>query len=409
MRRGEGGLKLDTVLPPFDHHSSDHLDLWIAQTDAVRAEGPVAWTPANGGHWLVVGYAAVKAAALDWRTFSSFHDVTGECPAAQGIGIPPLAFPLILSESDPPLSSQRRKLELPHFRTAMIRRWEPVVQANVEASLSSVGSVGCADLFMDFAMPVVAKTTMELVGVNMDRWHEFTLAVHEGGQGIGADPTGDMERVHSMLRDLARERRRQPRSDIVSALVGGEVAGQLLSDEEVVSMLSALVLGGFDTTAALVTSALIWLSDNRQDHDRLVSDPTLLQNAVEEFLRFFPSAIGVGRNVTRDVELGGRALATGDRVFLSWAAANRDPAVFEDPHEVRLARPNAARHLSFGVGGHHCLGADLARLIAAISIRTVLQRLPDYRVDRTGLIRFASPGVVVGWSKVPARFTPVPG
>jgi cytochrome P450 len=409
MRGGKERVIDQAVLPPFDHHSPEHSDLWVAQTDSVRAEGAVAWTPANGGHWFVVGYPEVRAAALDWRTFSSFHDITGLCPAAQGIGIPPLAFALILSESDPPLSTQRRKLELPHFRTTNIRQWGPVVESNVENSLASIGPAGCADLFADFAMPVVARTTMELVGIDLDRWREFTLAVHHGGQGIGDDPTGDMERVHSMLGELARERRRQPRADIVSALVGGEVEGRALSDEEVVSMLSALVLGGFDTTASIVASALIWLSDNRRDHQRLVSDRAFLQNAVDEFLRFFPSAVGVGRNVMVDVELGGQLLAAGDRVFLSWAAANRDPAVFEDPHQVRLDRPNAGRHLSFGVGGHLCLGAELARLITANAISTLLQRLPDYSVDRRELVRYASPGVVVGWSKVPARFTPVAG
>jgi cytochrome P450 len=395
------------MLPPFDHHAPDHLDVWTAQTDAARAEGGVAWTAANGGYWFVVGYAEVRAAALDWRTFSSLHDVTGECPEARGIGIPPLAFPLILSESDPPLSTQRRKLEVPHFRAAAIAQWEPVVQANVDDTLASIAPFGSADLFSDFAMPVVARTTMELVGIELDRWKEFTLAVHHGGQGIGADPTGDMERVHAMLAELARERRRRPRSDLISDLVRGVVADQPLSDEEVVSMLSALVLGGFDTTASIVTSALIWLSDNRHDHGRLVSDPAFLQNAVNEFLRVFPSAVGVGRNVLRDAELGGRMLAAGDRVFLSWAAANRDPAVFEDPHKVQLDRPNAGRHLSFGVGGHLCLGADLARSICALSIRTILERLPDYSVHRAGLVRYASPGVVVGWANVPAHFTRV--
>ena len=399
--------ELAVMLPPFDHHAPDHLDLWTAQSDAVRAEGGVAWTTANGGHWFVVGYAEVRSAALDWRTFSSHHDVTGECPEARGIGIPPLAFPLILSESDPPLSTQRRKLELPHFRTAAIAPWEPVVQANVDDSLAAVGPIGSADLFSDFAMPVVARTTMELVGIELDRWQEFTLAVHHGGQGIGADPAGDMERVHSMLGELARERRRHPRADIISDLVRGQVAGRPLSDDEVVSMLSALVLGGFDTTASILASALIWLSDNRQDHGRLVADPAFLRNAVDEFLRVFPSAVGVGRNVFRDVELGGRSLAAGDRVFLSWAAANRDPAVFEDPHKVRLDRSNASRHLSFGVGGHLCLGAELARLICAVSIRTMLTRLPDYAVHRADLVRYASPGVVVGWAKVPAHFAPL--
>ena len=167
------------------------------------------------------------------------------------------------------------------------------------------------------------------------------------------------------------------------------------------------MFGGFDTTAGLVTSALIWLDDHRDDHARLVAEPAFLENAVEEFLRVFPSALGVGRNVMRDVELGGRTLSEGDRVFLSWAAANRDPSVFDDPHEVRLDRPNAARHCSFGVGGHLCLGADLARRIAAVSIRELIGRFPGYRIDHAGLVRYASPGVVVGWANVPASVGPL--
>ena len=192
------------TLPPFDHHAPEHMSVWIAQTDAMRAEGPVGWTPANGGHWVVVGHAEVKRAALDWQTFSSWHDITGECPMARGIGLPPLAFPLILSESDPPLSTERRKLELPFFRAAEMQRWTPVVQTHVDEHLLRIGERGAADLFLEYAMPVVAKTTMELVGVGLDRWEEFTLSAHHGAQGTAPDPQAELDRVHGMLADLAR-------------------------------------------------------------------------------------------------------------------------------------------------------------------------------------------------------------
>ncbi len=385
----------------FDHHSADHLDRWETATAALRAECPIGWTSAHGGFWVVVGYDAVREVARDPRTFSAGHDVTGRDPIARGIGIPPLDFPLILSESDPPLSTERRNLELPFFRAAQIRKWEPVVQDQVDACIRQMRSGDRADLFRDLAMPVVARTTLELVGVDADRWPDFSLAAHDDGWDDKARAAA-MARVHEMLLHLADRRRAEPGRDITTALVQGRVGGCPLGDEEILSMLSVLVFGGFDTTAGLVTSGLIWLSRHRDVHPRLLAEPAVLGNAVEEFLRVFPSSLGVARNVTRDVVFEGQHLSRGDRVFLSWAAANRDPAVFHDPDSVLIDRPNASRHVSFGFGGHHCLGSELARLIAVLTIRSVLADLPDFRVDDDGLVRYRSPGTVVGWSKAPA-------
>lgn len=393
---------MKTPLPPFDHHAPDHHALWTAQTDAMRAEGPVGWTDANGGHWIAVGYEAVRAAAMNWQDFSSLHDVTGGCPYARGIGIPPFEFPLILSESDPPFQTQLRLLEIPFFQPSKIRGREAIVQGHIDACLDAMAGRGESDLFRDYAMPLVAKTTMEIVGIDLARWSDFTLALHHGATGPSFDLTADIDRVHAMLLDLVRERRREPRGDIASALVQGQAGGRSLADEEALSMLSALVLGGFDTTSALITSGLIWLAANRSVHAALLADPALMMNAADEFLRLWAPSLGGGRNLTRDLEFGGRRMAAGDRILLSWAAANRDPTIFEAPHDVRLDRPNASRHFTFGVGPHRCLGSELARLIGRMAIRAVLDRFPEYAVRMDGLVRYRSKGFVVGWSSVPA-------
>jgi len=394
---------MNALLPPFDHHAAYHRELWMAQTDAMRAEGPVGWTDANGGHWVIVGHEAVREAALNWKVFSAWHDPTGACPYAKGIGIPPFAFPLILSESDPPVSTERRMLEMPFFRPAIIQAREPVVRRHADACLDALAGRPQVDLFRDFAMPVAAKTTMEIVGVDLDRWTEFTLKSHQGGTGPSFDLAADIDRVHAMLLDLVRERRRAPGDDIASALVQGTVAGQPLRDEEALSMLSALVLGGFDTTSSMITGALVWLDDHREAHGRLVADAALMANAADEFLRVTTPSLGGARNLTRDFEFHGRRMAKGQRALLCWAAANRDPTVFEAPHQVRLDRPNAARHVTFGFGPHRCLGADLARLIGRVAIPALLARYPDYKVRRSGLAPYQSPGgFVLGWAAVPA-------
>jgi cytochrome P450 len=202
---------------------------------------------------------------------------------------------------------------------------------------------------------------------------------------------------------LVRERRDAPRTDIASALVTGEVEGHKLRDEEALSMLSALVLGGFDTVASLISSGLLWLDQNRTCHPDLLSDDSLLANAVQEFLRMWPPSLGGGRNVMGDTVLGGQRLGDGDRIFLSWAAANRDPDVFSMPHEVRLDRANAAQNLTFGAGPHRCLGLELARLTAKLALRAILDRAPDFRIRREGVARYRSRGFVAGWAAVPAR------
>ncbi len=393
---------MNTGADRFDIHAADHMDRWVAQTDAMRRHGPVGWTDANGGYWVVMGYEAASLAAKNWQTFSARHDPTGQDPRARGIGIPPYAFPLILSESDPPRQTRLRLLEIPFFHPSRIRAQIEVVQRHIDHCIDAMADKAEVDLFRDYAMPVVALTTMALVGIDIAHWQDYTLGLHHGERGPDFDLASDTDRVHAMLLDLVRERRAAPRADIASALVTGKVEGQALRDEEALSMLSALVLGGFDTVASLITSGLLWLDQNRASHADLLSDDALLANAVHEFLRLWPPSLGGGRNVMLDTELAGCRLADGDRIFLSWAAANRDPDLFADPHAVRLDRANADQNLTFGAGPHRCLGMELGRLTGRLAIRSILERYPGYRIRREGVVRYRSKGFVAGWSAMPA-------
>ena len=390
----------------FDIHAADHMDRWVAQTDAMRRRGPVAWTDANGGYWVVIGYEAASRAAKDWAVFSARRDPTGQDPRARGIGIPPYAFPLILSESDPPRQTQLRLLEIPFFHPSKVRAQVEVIQRHIDSCLAALAGKDEVDLFRDYAMPVVALTTMALVGIDIARWQDYTLGLHHGASGPDFDLGADTDRIHAMLLDLVRERRATPQADIASALVTGTVQGEKLRDDEALSMLSALVLGGFDTVSSLITSALLWLDEDRSCHADLLSDEALLANAVHEFLRLWPPSLGGGRNVMQNVELGGCVLADGDRIFLSWAAANRDPDVFPDPHAVRLDRGNASQNLTFGAGPHRCLGMELGRLTARLAIRAILERFPAYRIQRERVLHYRSKGFVAGWAAMPTVLDP---
>jgi cytochrome P450 len=167
-------------------------------------------------------------------------------------------------------------------------------------------------------------------------------------------------------------------------------------------MLSALTFGGFDTTASTALASLIWLDSNRAEHERLIDDQSYLRNAVEELLRVFTPSPGVTRNATCDAQIGGRTVRKGERVYCWNAGANRDPSKFEDPERVELGRANASHHLAYSGGRHRCLGASLGSLELQITLRTILERFPHYRIDHANVVRYPSFASIHGFKSVPA-------
>lgn len=149
-----------------------------------------------------------------------------------------------------------------------------------------------------------------------------------------------------------------------------------------------------------MSHALHWLHRNPAERDRLIADPGLLPTAVDEFLRVLAPVQFMSRTATRDVELGGQRIAAGERVMLAFAAANRDPAAFDRPAEMRLDRsPN--RHVAFGSGVHRCVGAHLAKVEAVVMLDEILRRIPDYVIDEQAARRYPSIGAINGYIGMP--------
>ena len=167
-----------------------------------------------------------------------------------------------------------------------------------------------------------------------------------------------------------------------------------------------LVGGGFDTTTALTAHSLEWLGENPAERQRLMDNlDSLLDSATEEFLRFYTPAPGDGRTVMYEYEVGGKKLEQYDRLWLSWAMANRDPEMFDDPENIHLDR-EGNRHTTFGLGVHRCIGSNVARAVFKTMLTGVLERMPDYSCDPAGAVHYDTIGVIQGMKNLPATFTP---
>lgn len=401
------------AVPPgaYDHHRP--LDQWDPEaTHAhLRSVCPLAHTPAHGGYWVVTSHDLVRRCGRDPEAFTSEHDLDGSRLGATfgGIAIPPQGvYRSIPSEIDGPVFHQYRRLLLPWFTPAATTHWVPVIHAMAASTLEHHLESGSIDLVLDLANPVPAMVTMALVGLKTELWEQFAGPLHAL---VSAPPQSaswwaaleDIGRLRAALLDLVIARRRLPAEDVASAVVAAEIDGEAVSDADAVNVLFAVVAGGVDTTTALIANALLWLSEHPDVRRRLIDDPHLRQSAREEFLRVFSPAPATARTVTGDAHIGGQDLHRGERLLLSWAAANRDPEVFDQPDRVDVTR-DAHPHVAFGFGPHRCIGAPLARATFHGVLNVVLDTIGDYAVDMAHAVRYPRVGAVNGWVSIPARF-----
>jgi cytochrome P450 len=267
---------------------------------------------------------------------------------------------------DPPDYLPYRQLLNPWFSPAASRRWEPMLRDIVTAFLNRIAPAGVGDLVLDVANPVPGVFTAMLLGLPVEDWRFYADPMHE----IVFQPPGSPEHDRALVQymgvlgkvaETIALRRTDPRDDLISLLATAEVGGAPLSDQTALEMASLVLIGGVDTTTGVLTNALLWLEEHPDVRARLAADPSLLPTATEEFLRYFTPTHALARTCTRDVKVGGVPLREGDRVLLSFAAANRDPEVFPDPDSVRFDREHY-RHTTFGLGIHRCVGSTFARL-----------------------------------------------
>ncbi len=313
----------------------------------------------------------VQAALLDIETYSSEW--------GQGPRFSPPGGML----SNPPQHTFYRSLVQQALTPRAIAEWADRITALSEELLDERADTSAWDLHDDYAFPLPVIVIVEMLGVPGDdlqrfkHWSDITV------EAMGAeDPTPyakEMGELGAYLLDAIRQRRADPRDDLISELVTAEQDGKGLTDEELLGVVNQLFVGGNETTTSLITNMVWRLLQDRPLWERLVADPSLIDAAVEESLRFDPPVLGLYRTTTRDVELEGGTVPKDAKVMMHYAAANRDPATFESADEFSLDRERN-RHLGFGLGVHFCLGAPLARLEARIALRTLLQRCPNLQL-----------------------------
>ncbi|TDC97997.1 cytochrome P450 [Actinomadura sp. 7K507] len=379
---------------------------------------PVAWSDTYDGHWVAAGAQEVFEIARASEHLSNEHDVNGSLGHGyKGITIPaPDPSPPVCGgflEMDPPKQRHYRQALNPYLSPAAVNRWIPVIDELVRASLDERIETGEIDFVDHLANVVPAVITLGMLGISVHKWEMYSEPTHAS---VYTPPnTPEMAKVREQQRALYGDVfteivtiRETPRPGLIDALVRAEIDGGNPDDMELLGVLALLIGGGLDTTTALTAHALEWLSDNPAERERLSRErDTLLNPATEEFLRFFTPAPGDGRTIKQDCEIAGTEFKEGERVWLSWAMANRDPAIFSDPNRVDLER-KGNRHLGFGLGIHRCIGSNLARTVFKRMVVQVLDRMPDFRCDPEGAVHYQTIGVIQGMQKLPATFTPGP-
>ena len=395
----------------FDHHTPEYADNWPELSRDVRSRCPVAHTSAWGGFYVVTSYEQVREVILDDETYSSQRTVPGVDPHCEiGITIPPAPTGCIPIDLDPPEHRSYRRILDPVFAPKAAYAWEAFVRDAVTACIDEFIESGQGDIVLDLANPIPALLTCRIMGLPLEDWYYYAEPMHEAVYTPPGTPEADVvhRKVEVMLAKMMEAvaaRRSDPQDDLISRLVQSEVDGTPIGDDVMLQILYLVLVGGVDTTTSLIAHALRWLSYHPDERQRLQKDPSLVPTAREEMLRYFTPTQGLARTVTRDTELGGVPLKVGDRVFMSFAAANRDPEAFTEPDELDIDRmPN--RHASFGLGVHRCLGSHIARLEFDVVVTEVLRRMPDYVVDEDGSKRYTTVGVVNGWERMPFTFAP---
>ena len=398
----------------YDRHTPEYRFQFEDITQELHEKCPVAWSDTYGGHWVASSSEAVFELAR-CPYISNDHDVNGERRGYQGITIPAKPIPLRagILEMDPPEHRIYRSVLNPYLSPAAVKRWEPFINEVVRASIDEKIESGRMDFVDDLANVTPAVITLAMLGIPLNKWALYSEPAHALVYTPEDSPEAPrvIEQNQQMAMDLlanVSEIRENPRPGIINALIDLRIDGEPAPDMEILGMLTLLIGGGFDTTTALTAHSLEWLGENPDQRERLIRErDTLLDPATEEFLRFYTPAPGDGRTFSEDVEIDGTQFKEGERLYISWAMANRDASVFPEPNKIILDR-KGNRHFGFGLGIHRCIGSNLGRTVFKAMLTAVLDRMPDYRCDPEGTVHYETIGVIQGMRHLPATFTPGP-
>jgi hypothetical protein len=368
----------------------------------LRAEAPVCRVDlADGPVWLVTRYDDVRAALADPRLSKNWRHLL---PPEAGAAVPVEQEPMLMR--DPPDHTRLRKLVSRSFTARRIAALRPRVAAIADELLDAVPVDAPFDLVERYAFPLPVQVICELLGVpaaDRDRfgaWSRVLIDQSSPEEAQEADA-----QLQAYLTELIARKRAEPDEALLSALIRvADDDGDRLSERELVSMATLLLIAGHETTTNLLGNAVLALLTRPDQLALLRARPELLPRAVEELLRFDgPVWNATFRFTTEDVELSGVTIPAASAVQLTLGSANRDDARFPDAAELRVDR-DAGGHLAFGHGIHYCLGAPLARIEGEVALGALLARFPRWEAatDPAGLV-FRRSTLIRGLQALPVR------
>jgi cytochrome P450 len=367
----------------------------------LRDHSPAYWSP-DASSWVLSRYDDVSAALTDPATYSS---ASGIFPAPPGVDMTELFLPMLIM-SDPPRHTQLRHLVSKAFTPRRIAGLETHIQTLVDDLLDKTPETGAWDFVSGFAGPLPAIVIADMLGVpreDRDRFRSWSTTLIQsnpirGEFGPGLDAAAAL---YDYFTAFLAERRAHPRDDLMTALVQAEVDGEHLSEEELLGFCLLLLVAGHETTTNLLSNSAVILAQHPESRRQLADNPDLVPAAVEELLRYDSPVQGLGRTLTRPVDLHGQSMKAGDTVLLLFGSANRDDHAFPDADHFDINR-HPERQVAFGRGIHFCLGASLARLEARIALQALLARHRDWDVDLDSAVRLRS-GPIRGYVSLPVQ------
>ncbi|MDI5982618.1 cytochrome P450 [Amycolatopsis magusensis] len=374
----------------------------------LRAEQPVSRMTYPDGHvgYLATSHAAAKAVLTD-RRFGSRGDLL-RAPIPMGMGSPSAEVPPgMFTAMDPPEHTHYRRSIAGWFTLRRLRQLEPRITEIVDQHLDAIAAVppsdGPVDLVRDFADPVSALVISELLGVapeDQQRFLDATKAVftvHSSAEEAMAGFAG----LRGFLAELVQAKRDSGGDDLISTIA----AEGKLTDEELMTIGSVLLMAGHDTSSNQLALSVYALLREPEQREKLLADPSLIGPATEELLRYLNIVhIGSIRAALEDFEFYGHQLKTGDAMLVSLSAANRDPEVYDHADELDLTRTGPG-HLAFGHGVHQCVGQQLARIEFKIALTALFTRFPGLRLAvPEDEVRMRGDSIIYGVHELPVTW-----
>lgn len=360
-----------SLLDPAFHAGDPypHYREWRIKTPIFRDE--------EAGFWVVTRYEDVLTLSSDPETFCSKR---GVLPADLSREV---SEDISILYMDPPRHRKHRKLVQPSLSRRRVASFEPWIRKLTRELLDKIEGQTVAEFVEALAVPLPIYVIARLLGVpgsDYDNFRKWSDAAIEAATELTEENAALAAELHIYLDGVIAERRKQPGDDLISLLVQSEVDGAALSDHDLIMFCFTLLVAGNETTRNLLSAGTWALAKHPDARRALAADPSGIETAVEEMLRWESPIVAFLRTATRDVVVREQMVREGEALLLVYAAANRDVEVFGDDAEAFVPTRSPNPHLAFGVGEHFCLGANTARLEAKIFFEELLARYPDFEL-----------------------------